>query len=180
MNATIADTAIISKTLRIRRPEHFKVGEYSIVDDFCYFSTKVQIGDCSHIASGCSVAGGGDHLFTLGSYCSLSSGVKIWCASDDFVNGVIAIFPAWAGPIKDTDVVGDVTMDDFTGVGANSVVMPQNHMPEGVAIGALSFVPTGFQFEPWSVYAGSPIKFITRRNKENVLRQVERFQAQKP
>ena len=49
---------IISPHVRIRHPEHFEIGEHSIVDDFCYFSTRVRIGLCSHIASGCSVAGG--------------------------------------------------------------------------------------------------------------------------
>ena len=47
-------------------PEHahpppasiFEIGDYSIVDDFCYISTRVRIGICSHVASGCSIAGG--------------------------------------------------------------------------------------------------------------------------
>lgn len=47
--------------------------------------------------------------------------------------------------------------------------MPGNHIPEGVSIGALSFVPSGYKFEPWTVYAGRPIRPIKKRNKENVL-----------
>jgi hypothetical protein len=33
--------------------------------------------------------------------------------------------------------------------------MPGNHIPEGTVIGALSFVPAGFSFEPWAVYRHS-------------------------
>ena len=68
-------TPLVSPNVRIRHPDLFEIGEHSIVDDFCYFSTRVRIGVCSHIASGCSIAGGRARQFTLGDYCSLSSGV---------------------------------------------------------------------------------------------------------
>ena len=157
---------IVSPNTRIRHPEYFEIGEYSIVDDFSYFSTRVRIGRCSHIASGCSIAGGSDRQFILGDFCSLSSGVKIWCTSDDFVNDLVTIVPDGAGPIKVHLITGDVTFDNCTAVGANAVVMPGNHIPEGTVIGALSFVPAGFSFEPWAVYAGIPIRRIGDRNRE--------------
>ena len=163
---------IVSKNCRIRHPEYFSVGQYSIIDDYSYFSTRVKVGRCSHIASGCSVAGGAERLFTLGDYCSVSSGVKIWCTSDDFVNDVVTIVPYDDGSIKDHLIAGDVTIGDMCALGANSVIMPDNKIPEGVVIGALSFVPFRFKFKPWSVYAGIPIRFIKRRNKKNVLKQV--------
>jgi acetyltransferase-like isoleucine patch superfamily enzyme len=139
-------------------------------------STEVEVGDYSHVASGCSVAGGKDYRFKLGDFCSLSSGVKIWCGSDDFVNDVVALLPDEAGKgIKNNFIHGDVIIDDFAAVGANAVVMPKNHIPEGTTIGALSFVPPGFKFKPWSVYAGVPVCYIKPRNKANVLRQVAMF-----
>src|SRR3989338_395879 len=139
---------IISPNIRVRHPEAWVVGDGSIVDDFCYFSTKVRIGRFAHIASGCSVAGGGEYTFTLGDYSSLSSGVKVWCASDDFVNDVVTILPPEWGAIKEHLITGDVTCGPLTAVGANSVVMPRNIIPEGTVIGAVSFVPPGFSFEP--------------------------------
>jgi galactoside O-acetyltransferase len=162
---------IISKNIRVRCPDNFIVGEYSIIDDYCYFSTKVKIGRCSHIASGCSIAGGKTNKFVLGNYSSLSSGVKIWCTSDDFTNDIVTIIPEGFGKIKNHIIKGDVIFGDFTAVGVNSVVMPDNHIPEGTVIGALSFVSPAFKFKPWAVYAGIPIKFIRYRNKKNVLRQ---------
>ncbi|MBI3457766.1 MAG: hypothetical protein HY002_18470 [Candidatus Rokubacteria bacterium] len=162
---------IISPNIRVRHPEAWVVGDGSIVDDFCYFSTKVRIGRFAHIASGCSVAGGRAYTFTLGDYSSLSSGVKVWCASDDFVNDVVTILPPEWGAIKEHLITGDVTCGPLTAVGANAVVMPRNTIPEGTVIGALSFVPPDFAFEPWAVYAGVPIRFIERRNRESVLRQ---------
>ncbi len=167
---------IVSPNVRIRVPDSFEIGPNSIVDDYCYFSTRVRIGDWSHVASGCSVAGGPERLFSLGGFSSLSSGVKVWCTSDDFANDLVTIVPAELGEIKENLISGDVTFGDCTAVGANSVVMPANDVPEGVAIGALSFVPPGFAFEPWTVYAGTPIRAIKPRNRDGVLRQLERFQ----
>jgi acetyltransferase-like isoleucine patch superfamily enzyme len=165
--------AIISPNIRIRYPEYFEVGNYSIIDDYCYFAAKVRIGISSHIASGCSVAGGKQFTFEMGDFSSLSSGVKIWCASNDFANDLVIINPpglhlAAAGPAE-----GDVSLGHYTGVGANSVIMPQNKIPEGTVIGALSFVPPAYAFEPWSVYAGTPVRLIGKRNRENILRQIE-------
>lgn len=154
------------------------IGEDSIVDDFSYFSTKVRIGRCTHIASGCSIAGGADMQFQIGDFCSLSSGVKIWCTSDDFVDDLVTIIPPDLEQVKNHLIRGDVILDDYTAVGSNSVIMPGNHLPEGTAIGALSFVPADFEFRPWSVYTGIPIRFLRPRNRENVMEQVHRLNAQ--
>jgi acetyltransferase-like isoleucine patch superfamily enzyme len=166
-------TPIVSPNVRIRHPEEFHVGDFSIVDDFGYFSTRVRIGLCSHIASGCSVAGGVAHLFTLGDFSSLSSGVKIWCASDDFVNDIITIIPPGVQNVKQHTIEGDVSFADCTAVGSNSVVMPNNHIPEGTVIGAVSFVPAASALEPWSVYAGIPVRLVGRRNREAVVAQAK-------
>jgi galactoside O-acetyltransferase len=103
---------IISANIRVRHPEHFHVQDDSIVDDYCYFSTRVYIGRCSHVASGCSVAGGVEREFRLGDFCSLSSGVKIWCTSDDFVNDVVTIIPAGMRDPKKNLISGDVVLDN--------------------------------------------------------------------
>ena len=68
-------------------------------------------------------------------------------------------------------------MEQLTGVGSNSVIMPDNYIPEGVVIGALSFVPSQFKFEPWSVYAGTPVRRIKARDREGVLGQLEKLEA---
>jgi len=169
--------AIVSANSRIRHIEDFAIGTDSIIDDYCYFSTRVRIGRSTHIASGCSVAGGRDWLFTAGDFCSLSSGVKIWCTSDDFTNDLVTIIPQGVEQVKTHLITGDVTLENYTAIGSNSVVMPRNTIPEGTVIGALSFVPPGFEFQPWGVYAGTPIRYIRPRNRENVMEQVLRLEA---
>lgn len=169
--------AIVSNHSRIRHPEDFVIGDDSIVDDYCYFSTRVRIGRSTHIASGCSIAGGHDRHFTIGDFCSLSSGVKIWCTSDDFVNDLVTLIPQGLPQVKTHLIAGDVHLENYTAVGSNSVVMPRNTIPEGAVIGALSFVPTAFEFQPWSVYAGTPLRFIRPRNRDGVMEQVRSLEA---
>ena len=49
---------IVSKNIRIRNKDFFKVGKGSIIDDFSYFSTKVEIGKYTHLAANCHIGGG--------------------------------------------------------------------------------------------------------------------------
>jgi acetyltransferase-like isoleucine patch superfamily enzyme len=166
---------IISPNIRIRHPEMFQVGHYSIVDDFCYFSTQVKIGTCSHVASGCSIGGGGDYAFEMGDFSSLSSGVKIWCVSNDFVRDLVTIIPEGIFLEDLHTIQGNVSLGDYTAIGSNTVVMPDNRIPEGCVIGALSFVPAHYTFESWTVYVGTPVRPIKKRDRENVLRQAVRL-----
>jgi acetyltransferase-like isoleucine patch superfamily enzyme len=99
--------------------------------------------------------------------------VKIWCTSDDFVNDLVTIVPEGVGPIKQHLISADVIFGNCTAAGSNAVVMPGNEVPEGTVIGALSFVPAGFRFEPWSVYAGVPIRRIGARNRRAVEAQAD-------
>lgn len=166
-----ARAPIISPNIRLRYPEGLEVGEGSIVDDFCYISTRVRIGRFSHVASGCTIGGGRDGLFELGDFSSVSAGVRIWCSSDDFARDMVTIIPAGFPPIKENLIAGDVTFGNLTAVGANSVVMPGVRVPEGTVIGAMSFVAPHQELEPWMVYAGVPAKAIEPRHRDSVLRQ---------
>lgn len=168
---------IISASTRIRYPEHFVVGDGSIIDDFCYFSTRVSVGRGSHVASSCTIAGGVEHQFQMGDFSSLSAGVRIWCSSNDFAEDLVCLLPPGlseeAAGVR--PVAGDVRLGDYTGVGANSIIMPANLVPEGTVIGALSFVPTGTSLEPWSVYAGIPVRLLKPRARDHVLGQAQRL-----
>ncbi len=168
---------IISPRCRIRHPRLFHVGRGSIIDDFCYFSTRVEVGVCSHIAAGCTVAGGKKFRFRLGDFSSLSSGVRIWCASNNFSADLVMITPPGLELDGLEPLEGDVIFADYTGAGANAVIMPDNHIPEGTVIGALSFVPPRARLKPWTVYAGVPVRPVKRRHRARVLRQAAQVRA---
>ena len=170
------DAPIISKQIRVRVPEHFNIGGGSVIDDFCYFSTQINIGEYCHIANGVSIAGGKEFVFTLGDYSAISAGVKMWCSSTDFTNDMACLVPPGIS-IKQNSIIGDISVGELTVIGANSVIMPNQAIPIGVAIGALSFVPVNFRFESWYVYAGNPLRKIKPRNKTEVFRQRDALSA---
>ena len=150
----------------LKKPHLLTVGDHCRIADYCRISCEANIGDYVEIAPYASIAGGGGkHSFTMKGFSSLSSGVKIWLSSNDYVNELVT----HAVP-NVREIMGNVIMEKYTGVGANSVIMPNNNIPEGVVIGALSFVPSNYKFEPWTVYAGCPIRPIKKRNKENNIR----------
>jgi acetyltransferase-like isoleucine patch superfamily enzyme len=136
------------------------------------------------VASGCSIAGGKSQRFELGDFSSLSSGVKVWCTSDNFREDLVVIVPPDINlPIKRKLIQGDVVFGKFTAVGSNTVIMPDNDIPAGAVIGALSLVPPRFRFTEWGVYAGVPIRLLRMRNREQVLQEVEELEralAQRP
>ena len=133
----------------IKKPDLVEVGDNVRISDFCRISSACEIGSDCEIATGTYISGGD---------------VRTWLSSNDYVNELITHS---VPNVK--EIQGNVTMEKYTGIGTNSVIMPDNHIPEGVSIGALSFVPSNFKFEPWTVYAGRPIRAIKKRNRENVL-----------
>ena len=156
---------ILGEYVILKKPDQLTIGNNVRISDFCRISSACDIGDECEIATGTYISGGSNkYKFTMKGYSSLAAGVRIWLSSNDYVNELVTHS---VPEVK--EIEGDVTMEKYTGIGTNSVVMPNNHIPEGVSIGALSFVPSGYQFEPWTVYAGRPIRPIKKRNKANIL-----------
>ncbi len=168
----LGKNVIIGKTTRIRHPELCSIGDNSIIDDFVYVSTKLKVGFNTHIASNVTIAGGKTFTFSVGDFCSVSAGGRIWCSSNDYVKDLIAIMPK---EIKTNSIDGDVIMKNYTGIGTNSVLMPNVTLSEGSSLGALSIVKPNTILKSWTFYAGIPAIPIKKRNKKHVLKQLEEF-----
>jgi|TARA_B110000495_G_C23027701_1_gene611103 acetyltransferase-like isoleucine patch superfamily enzyme len=166
----LGKNVIIGKTARIRHPEFCKIDDRSIIDDFVYVSTKLLVGKNTHIASDVSIGGGKDFTCSIGSYTGISVGVKIWCASNDFINDIIGILPK---EVDNVGITGNVNIGNYTGIGSNSVIMPNVTISEGASIGALSLIMPNTILKPWTYYAGIPAKPMKKRNKKQILKQVE-------
>ena len=134
---------IISKNIRIRNKKFFTIEKGSIIDDFSYFSTKVKIGSFTHIAANCHIGGGINYQFEIVNFCSISSGVKVWCESNNYIED-LPIVHKNIKEIENNPIKGDIKIGNFCIIGSNTVVMPKNEIPDGVAIGALSFIPKNF------------------------------------
>lgn len=157
----LGKNVIIGKSVRIRHPEFFSIGDLSIIDDFTYISTKFSMGINSHISSNVTMGGGKGFTFTLGNYCGISVGVTVWCVTDEYVKDMIGTQDK---KVK-KQIVGNVTMEDFTGIGSNSVIMPNVTFKIGSTLGAFSMVRPNIILEPWTFYAGIPVKPIKKEIK---------------
>lgn len=56
---------------------------------------------------------------------------------------------------------GNIRIEDDAYIGANCIIMPGTIIREGAVLGAGSFA-TG-ELEPWTVYAGSPCRAVSKR-----------------
>ena len=152
---------------KLAYPENIVWGHNVIIDDFVFIVSKrrTRLGNYVHIASFASITGGGD--CSIGDYSTLSSGVRIFTGTED-ISGASLLGAAIPAPFR-VAIRSLVEIGKHCMVGANSVILPGVFMPDGVVIGAMSLVLQNTTLLPWSIYAGSPVRFLRARPKERVL-----------
>jgi len=140
-------TAIVSNNSRFRYHEKVEVGRHSIVDDFGYFSTTLRVGAYCHIASHAHISGGPERTVTLGDFSALSARTSIICSSNNYESSLLGYHDT-----PDQYLGGDVSFGEMSGCGVGCTILWDNHIPEGTALLAGSFVPPSFKLEPWTLY----------------------------
>lgn len=161
----LGEDFFLGKYCDITRPELCEVGNHSAIDSFFYCTPKLIIGDYVHISSHVGVIGGKDSFLKLGDFSFIATGSKIICGSEDYTaDGLMgATVPKqYKSPTK----IAPVTFENFTGIGANTTVMPGVILREGSVVGANSLVTKST--EPWTIYVGSPAKPIKIRECKNI------------
>jgi acetyltransferase-like isoleucine patch superfamily enzyme len=156
---------VIWPLAKIIDPTVISIGDSVIIDDFVLImgGEGTNIGSFCHIASFSSIVGGG--RFTMGDFSGISGGVRVYTGNDDYLGGCLTN-PTVPFPYRKA-VRSQVTIRKHAIVGANTVILPGITIDEGVAIGSNSLV--NIDCEPWTIYAGSPIKPLKKRKKEEIL-----------
>lgn len=167
---TLGKHSFIASTTIIKQPDSLTMGHHSEILDFSMISPKCTMGHFCLIDRFVLIAGS-QFNFIMEDFSGIGGGARIWLQSNDYVNSLIS---------HKSQISGDIIMGKYTGIGSNTVIMPNNHIPEGTVIGAHSFVPANFPFQTWSVYAGIPIRRLSDRNKNNVLQEAEQLLKQHP
>jgi len=120
----------------------------------------IHLGSFIHLGGNCVLLGGNG--IEIGDFSTLSWGVKIFSMSDDF-SGTFMANPTI--PPKFTGVTGGlVKLDKNVIIGPGSVILPDLHIKEGVAVGAISLIKSSIG--PWEIYAGNPLKKIKVRSRK--------------
>jgi acetyltransferase-like isoleucine patch superfamily enzyme len=139
-----------------------KIGNNTRIDDFCVLSAGdggIQIGSNVHVAVYSLLIGAG--RIVLNDFSGLSSRVCIYSSNDDY-SGMAMTNPTL--PPEFTNVNhADVNIGRHAIIGSGSVVLPGVNIEDGVAVGALSLITKNC--EAFTIYAGSPLKRISSRNR---------------
>jgi len=151
--------------------ENIEFGKYVIIDDFVliYAKEKIKIGNYVHISNFTSITGGGTLI--MDDFSGISSGCRIITGSDDFKEWGFGN-PTINEKFRNLKT-GTINIEKFAIIGANSIILPNVKIGEGVTVSAGSIITK--DLEPWGIYVGN--KRIGWRNKEEVLKNYERFLA---
>ncbi len=154
----------IAKTCTIIGLHNIEIGDNVRIDGYCTLVAAgagfARIGSFVHIAGYCGVYAG--HGVTMDDFSGLSSGVRIYTATDDY-SGRTLTNPTVPEQYKSVQS-GPVTLQKHVIVGSGSVVLPGVTAHEGACVGALALVRRNL--DPWSVYAGAPARRLGERSRD--------------
>tara|TARA_B100000700_G_C14726527_1_gene706303 strand:- start:50 stop:613 length:564 start_codon:yes stop_codon:yes gene_type:complete len=161
----------IKKSVKFFFSENIEIGNNVRIEDYSIITGRggVKIGNYVQISSHSCLLG--KFGIELGNYVTLAPGVKIFSGSDDYYGHDI-----YTSFLKSKNFLeknrGKIKIKDYVIIGANSVVMPNLIINEGVAIGALSFVNKSLK--DWNIYYGTKIKKSKKRSKK-FLKQIKKI-----
>lgn len=148
----------ISDRCSIYGAEHISLGDHVRIDDFAVITARepVVIGSYNHISAHAFL--GGTFGIEMADFVNLSVGVAVFTSCDDFSGQHLpgAMVPDRFRGLKN----GRVKFGNFTGAGANSVILPGVEFPIGSVVGALTLVNKSLQ--PWTLYSGIPMRRVRR------------------
>lgn len=142
-----------------------------MIDDFVFINAlqgKLRLGNFVHISLGTSISTGESEVI-IGDFGTVSQGCRIFATTDDFVDWGFgnSTLGSEVRNLKNLPVV----LNDFSIIGANSVILPGVTIGEGASVGAGSVITKNL--DPWGVYIGN--KKVKDRNKRGILNNYEKF-----
>jgi len=166
----VGKNVMISKKASFYSPENIIVGNNVRIDDFCILSGKISIGSFVHISAYNALYG--RFGIQIHDYSGLSPRCTLFSATDDFSGNYLI------GPTVDSKFTnvsgGEIIIEKYCQIGANTVIMPSVTIEEGVAVGALSLVTKALN--GWTIYAGVPARKIKPRSK-NLLKYIDELNS---
>lgn len=152
----------VSTKCSIYNPKNIVLHDNIRIDDYTVISASGQlvIKNYVHIAHQCIINSA--KLIVFEDFSNISSGVKLYGASDDF-SGLSLMGPTvnlCYRNIKSENII----LSKHTTIGTNTVILPGVNFGIGTAVGAQSLILK--DTEPWKIYAGSPAKIIGNRKRD--------------
>jgi acetyltransferase-like isoleucine patch superfamily enzyme len=156
----------IAPTVYMKYPELVSIGNHVAIDNYCHFTSAMEIGSYIHIGPFCSAIGGRDAMFIMNDFSGLAAGCRIICGSDDYLGSGLTN-PTIPKEYHAKLHIASVTLEKHVVLGTNCVVHPGVVIGEGSAVGSCSLVTKSLN--PWEVYIGIPAKTVKPRDKDYIL-----------
>lgn len=165
----------IGDNVYFRYPELVEIGNNVTIDEFCYFTTELKIGNYVHVAPHCSVIGGRKGKLVLGDYTGLGAGSRVVCSSDDFFGDGLTN-PTIPEKYHSSVKYSVINICNHAVIGTNCVIHPGVVIGEGAAIGSMSLVTK--DIEAWSINIGVPAKKVQNREKNTILEYQKQLESE--
>jgi acetyltransferase-like isoleucine patch superfamily enzyme len=168
----IGTDVIIDDFIKIKHPELVVIGSHVGIDFGFYCTTKLEVGDYTHISPYVTCIGGKSTKFISKGFNNIMSGARIICGSDRFDDSGLfgAMIPK---ELKGKQIIGEVVMEEFSNIGTNAVVMPNSILRKGVLLTAGSLLIG--DTEEWGVYKGNPAVLIKKIDGNKIIKKAKKL-----
>lgn len=163
--ASLGVDVFISEKASIYNPSKISIGSYVRIDDFAVISAGedgIEIGNYVHIA--CFSCMLGNAKITIKDFSGISIRATVISSTSDFSGEYLPRFEEFhrVNAIEGltTSISKPVTLEKYTAVGANCIIMPGCTIGEGSYVGAMSFVHK--DLEPGGFYWGNPARLVKK------------------
>jgi galactoside O-acetyltransferase len=136
----IGKNVLIDKNVIIPFPNTIEIGNDVRIDTMCILSSgkngNIIIKNNVHIAPFNLIYCGDNHKIFLGNHIGLSAGCKLYGKNDTY-DGSYLMGPTHK--VEDTKIIsGDIIINNFASIGADSILLPGSIIPKGTILGAKS------------------------------------------
>jgi galactoside O-acetyltransferase len=161
--ARVGENCMVARNCTVIGLANITLGDHVRIDGFTSLIApkgRIKIGSYVHVAGGCMLGARGG--IELGDFSSLSQGVRIFTAIDDFSGNHLS------NATVPEDLTGvqaaPVSIGRYVPIGSGSIVLPGAVVGEGAAVAAMSLVAQSLQ--EWTIYAGNPAKPTGKRSRK--------------
>jgi acetyltransferase-like isoleucine patch superfamily enzyme len=163
--ARVGENCLVARNCTIIGLSNIILGDNVRIDGFSSLiapNGRIRIGSFVHIATACML--GARAGIEIGDFSSLSQGVRVFTAIDDFSGKKLS------NAMAPEDLAGvqaaPVKIGAYVPVGSGTIILPGAEIGEGAAVGALSLVATSLA--AWTIHAGNPAKPVGERARDVV------------
>jgi len=162
----------LDQDIRIKLESNCSIGDHVAIDKGFYCTTNLTVGSYTHIGPYVTIIGGNKSSFTSKGFNNIMAGARIVCGSDRFDDSGLfgSMIPE---ELKGTQIIKPVTMDYFSNIGTNAIVLPGSNLRMGVLLCAGSLLMG--DTEEWGVYKGNPAVLIKKINKDKILENAKKL-----